>query len=111
MTRLLRQLLALLLLAVAGIGVVWSVSARPAPAPDTNALNDAVQIVRTGWPDLDRGALDRVGRPLAVVSPAGEVLYATAPAPPTDALAAVRERTLVAPVVVDETAVALVHLT
>ncbi|MDO5500842.1 MAG: HAMP domain-containing sensor histidine kinase [Propionibacteriaceae bacterium] len=110
MTSVLRQLLVLTLLATAGITATWLIVGRPTPAADTNALNDAVQIARGSWPELDTGALDRVDRPLAVVAPTGAVLYATSPGPPADPLAAAGSRALTAPVTVDGTIVALVQL-
>lgn len=87
------------------VGLVWMLALRPAPAPDTVAVNDLARSVAAAWPDVSHGraaAYDTHGLPHTVVDASGRVIAGDARPPITDDLDAVARRASSLPVQVGD---------
>lgn len=107
-----RTLLALMLVACAGLTLVWHLALREPARPDAVALNDAIHVVEQTWPATSATDLEAVGAPVVLVGPDGTALTssgASDPAP-TTAVEAARHGWLSAPVVVEGSLVATLYL-
>lgn len=107
-----RQLLALLVVACAGLALVWHLALREPARPDAVALNDAVQVAEQTWPGTSAADLEAVGAPVVLVGPDGVALASsgTSHPVPTTAVEATRDGWLSAPVVVGDSVVATLYL-
>lgn len=111
MKRLIAQLLTLIIAAAVGIVAVWATAGTRLASPDTAALNDAVHIAATAWPDLTSADLAHIPGEVTVTDLAGTVIASTAERVITSPLEAASQRALTAPVMSDDVVVALVYLT
>lgn len=107
-----RQLLALLVVACAGLALVWHLALREPARPDAVAFNDAVQVAEQTWPRTSAADLEAVGAPVVLVGPDGVALASsgTSHPAPTTAVEATRHGWLSAPVVVGDSVVATLYL-
>lgn len=112
MRHLARQLLALLVVACAGLVLVWFLALREPAPPDAVALNDAVEVAERTWPETSAADLAILGTPVVLVGPDGTVLTSSGASrsAPTTAVQAAHDGWLSAPVVVGDSVVATLYL-